>query len=305
MLQKIFLVSVLTCTLSVLLVLTAAAQDVDYCAEPLDMIPGQIVYSRPGIFFRTEPSISGGQINYYPDSITFRVLEGPVCNDNQLWWRVRNYEAEGWLSQGQVMQMLFPGPRPGPQCVAPQAFAAGQPVAFLNGVRLRAEPGLNGLVLTTADPGQSAVIIGGPVCADDINWWQVRFTLAGIVTEGWVAEGQNDNLYLILIPAVPPTPQPGACAPPYRRLGIGVRAVITYLDDDPKNLRAEPDRDSAVITHLLEEIAVDIIDGPVCADGLNWWQVQVVGRPDVIGWIAEGGTAARGYWLRPIEFVDD
>lgn len=304
MLHKIIMIIMLV-MLSGIAIVPAHAQDTNYCDEPLDMIPGQIVFSRPGIFFRTEPNISGGQINYYPDSITFRVLEGPVCSDNQLWWRVRNYEAEGWLSQGQDMQMLFPGDRPGPQCVAPQGFAPGQAVAFLNGVRLRAEPSLNGQVLTTAETGENAVIIGGSVCADDINWWQVRFTLGGVPTEGWAAEGQGDDLYLILIPAVPPTPQPGPCAPPYRRLGIGVRAVITYLDDDPKNLRAEPDRDAPIITHLLEEVAVDIIGGSVCADGLNWWQVQVVGRPDVVGWIAEGGTAARGYWLRPIEFVDD
>lgn len=277
----------------------SVAQD-DPCADSLDLVPGQIVFSRPGVFFRTEPSISGGQINYYQDSITFRVLEGPVCNDGQLWWRVRNFEAEGWLSEGVDLQLLFPGDRPGPQCVEPQPFAAGQPVAFRSGIRLREEAGLGGRVITTADTGQNAVIVAGPVCADDINWWLVRFQLASVTTTAWAAEGQFDDLYLIAIPDVVPTPQPEPCAPPSRRLGEGVRAVVTYRDTQPKNLRTAPGRDAPIITHLLEEVAVDIIGGPVCSDGLNWWQLQVVTRPDLVGWMAEGGTAARGYWLQPL-----
>jgi hypothetical protein len=102
--------------------------------------------------------------------------------------------------------------------------------------------------------------------------------------------------------SAPPT-TPEACAPTYRRLHIGLRAVITYHDFKPKNLRAEPNRDAEVLYSLLDGIAVDIIGGPACANGLNWWQVRVVGREDVVGWVAEGGTAAGGYWLIPEAFT--
>jgi hypothetical protein len=39
----------------------------------------------------------------------------------------------------------------------------------------------------------------------------------------------------------------------------------------------------------------DVIAGPICAEGLVWWQVQY---GDHYGWTAEGeGTS---YWLEPV-----
>jgi hypothetical protein len=40
---------------------------------------------------------------------------------------------------------------------------------------------------------QSAVILEGPRCADQIVWWRVR-TSAGL--EGWTAEGQGESSFL-------------------------------------------------------------------------------------------------------------
>lgn len=306
MLRKTGLILILILVASAIALPTAVAQDiVDYCAQPLDLIPDQIVYSRPGVFFRAEPSISGGQINYYQDSITFRVLGGPVCADGQLWWNLRNWEGDGWITQGQDLQLLWPGPRPGPQCDDPLPIAIGTPIAFLESVRLRTEPSLNASVIIASNRGESARLIDGPVCANEMNWWKIEFQLGNVVSTAWVSEGRGGEYYIIAIPAAPPTPQPQACAPPFRRLGVGIRSVVQYLDTQPKNVRLEPDREAEIAAMLLEEVVVDILEGPVCSDGLNWWKIQVVGRPDVVGWMAEGGTAARGYWLVPLDYRDD
>ena len=31
------------------------------------------------------------------------------------------------------------------------------------------------------------------------------------------------------------------------------------------------------------------------AEGYNWWQIRILSRPDVTGWLSEGGP--QGYWI--------
>lgn len=62
----------------------------------------------------------------------------------------------------------------------------------------------------------------------------------------------------------------------------------------PNNLRAAPGTRAALLTEIpgLGEFAV--LTGPVCADGLNWWQVDYQGQ---VGWTAEG--RGQEYWIMP------
>jgi len=41
--------------------------------------------------------------------------------------------------------------------------------------------------------------------------------------------------------------------------------------------------------------ALAIVDGPICADGWLWWQVQAEGGE--IGWVAEGGDETDPYYI--------
>jgi uncharacterized protein YfaS (alpha-2-macroglobulin family) len=74
---------------------------------------------------------------------------------------------------------------------------------------------------------------------------------------------------------------PGA---PATRLMVGdVARVIS--DPDPVRARREPP-DGEIITLLYRDYAAPVIGGPVCADSLIWWEVQL--REGETGWIAEG-----------------
>jgi hypothetical protein len=64
--------------------------------------------------------------------------------------------------------------------------------------RLRAEPGRSGQFLGQANPGTMLVVLAGPVCSDEIVWWQVDAN--GLV--GWTAEGLYPSSYF-LEPAEP------------------------------------------------------------------------------------------------------
>lgn len=58
--------------------------------------------------------------------------------------------------------------------------------------RVRSNPGTDGRILGTMQPGTSFQVLDGPVCENNINWWQVR-TSSGL--QGWTAEGAENRYY--------------------------------------------------------------------------------------------------------------
>jgi hypothetical protein len=84
-----------------------------------------------------------------------------------------------------------------------------------------------------------------------------------------------------LTPTAAPTRSPReGCYPPLPfGIGdqIGVRGGV--------NFRNLPTVSGAVVNYFDLPVAVYITEGPVCADGLNWWRIRGVGTP---GWVAEG-----------------
>lgn len=79
---------------------------------------------------------------------------------------------------------------------------------------------------------------------------------------------------------------------PVPRLSVGTRGQVT--PGDPNNIRAEPSSNSALLGVIPGEGVFDILDGHICADGFNWWQVQF---EDLVGWTVEG--SGDDYWLQP------
>lgn len=86
-----------------------------------------------------------------------------------------------------------------------------------------------------------------------------------------------------------------ACAgtlPP--RLPPGTQAQV-IPGTSANNLRAEPGAGAASLGQIDPGAAFAVLDGPLCAEGLYWVQVDFNG---VTGWTAEGD--ASGYWIEPV-----
>jgi uncharacterized protein YfaS (alpha-2-macroglobulin family) len=83
-------------------------------------------------------------------------------------------------------------------------------------------------------------------------------------------------------------------APP-SRLQVGDLAVVVS-DPDPVRARREP-VDGEIITLLYRDYTLPITAGPVCADGMLWWKVELRGGEQ--GWVTEGIDAGETpeYWL--------
>lgn len=79
------------------------------------------------------------------------------------------------------------------------------------------------------------------------------------------------------------------------RLAAGMWARIPPDPRLPNNVRAEPGIAGMRVGQLTAGQVFAVVDGPRCADGYVWWQVE---SGALSGWTAEGDAA--DYWIEPL-----
>lgn len=164
--------------------------------------------------------------------------------------------------------------------------------------RVRSTPSTSGEVVFQIAAGSVFDVIGEAECSDGYRWWQIRYQ----GQEGWTVEGTDEEYFLeILAPETDatstagPTAQPSDCALE-PRLVIGREGQV--ITDTPSRLRSTPSTDGAQVGQLQPRTVVSILDGPVCANGIQWWEVSV---GELSGWTAEGLDGE--YFLELVEIV--
>jgi hypothetical protein len=181
------------------------------CAAPLSLTIGMNIVVRGGINIRYEPSMSAALLNYFPQPTVVTVIDGPRCANGYNWWRISGYGQPGWVIEGRPgryfiepfgLPTVTPTPSLTPSgCVYPLSFQIGShgAVRYRDNVprRLRTEPNTNAPVIVELLDGIAFEIIGGPVCAETYNWWQVRILTTGIT--GWIAEGRPGRYFVEVI----------------------------------------------------------------------------------------------------------
>jgi hypothetical protein len=80
-----------------------------------------------------------------------------------------------------------------------------------------------------------------------------------------------------ITPTLIPTP------PPLFHAGQTVR--VQTIDGEILNLRAEPTRKSEIVVYIEDDTHLELLEGPVEAEGFSWWRVRL---PDGLeGWVVE------------------
>jgi hypothetical protein len=87
-------------------------------------------------------------------------------------------------------------------------------------------------------------------------------------------------------------PCPGA--PPIR-LTLDKKARVTITTGSSLRVRQSPGILGKEINKLKEGTVIDVMEGPVCADRMNWWKLK--SKDGITGWSAEGDL--KGYNLEP------
>ena len=265
------------------------------CFPPLGLAPGTIVVLTPGVNVRNIPSLSGAVVNYYVDAVVLTIVEGPVCANGYNWWRVQGSGNPGWVIEGRpgryFLTSISPTPDPATLCFPAVQLIVGERARVITGVRVHTRAELASLIMTVAQHDSLIEVLRGPVCADNLNWWQVRVAFGNASIVGWVSDGYPENQWL---ETERPTPTPTPYCPRPLRLDLGTRVGVVYDDAIARSLRAEPSRSGALVERLVGGVALELIGGPVCADGYNWWYVQIV-TTNIVGWVAEGRPG--DYWF--------
>jgi hypothetical protein len=266
------------------------------CDFPFPIAIGSIITVRSGVNIRSAPSPSAPIVDYLTENRNFIAVEGPVCGSGYFWWRIVGGGLRGWVAERSTVLNFITFIDDSPiasQCAPPLALGAGEPIDLVTGVRVRETAGLGGRVLTVAPANATAVVLDAePVCADGYNWRRIRVQVLDLIYDGYIAEGSASFEELLYIQI---TPDPASLCWPPLIAAIGDRGRVTGNGSIPKNLRVAPGENAEVLFTLVPNVPIEIIGGPVCFGGYNWWQVRVLSTIPAVGWLAEGPRG--GYWI--------
>jgi len=87
------------------------------------------------------------------------------------------------------------------------------------------------------------------------------------------------------------------CTSGWTRLSAGGRAAVSGVSATQNLVRAGPSTVETSIALLYPGSVVELLEGPICADGVVFWKVGSDLVPGGIGWTAEGDGA--DYFLEP------
>jgi len=168
-------------------------------------------------------------------------------------------------------------------CPPTQGMLEGDIVVLVGGVLIRYAPDPSAPFIITFPDNREFTVVGRSVCYAGYNWYPI----AGHGVRGWASEGTSNGkrVWLQLVrrasdPAI-------ACAAP-QRLTVGGRFDIS----DNVRMRETPSLIGRTITVVQYDAQVIILEGPTCADGINWWKVRATVVNFVYdGWIAEAPRA--------------
>lgn len=177
------------------------------CDAPHEFTAGEVADVQYNARVREAPSLQGRTKTVVPYDSTVTIISGPECVEDTLWWYVQatvvDFTYEGWMAQGTesvdlIVSQDAPSLEDGTVCANPLPFFVGMRgyVSYYRGQpkSLRVAPDEDSTLLFSLVRGVPFIIEGGPVCADSLNWWQIRI-LASREVVGWMAEGGGSAGY--------------------------------------------------------------------------------------------------------------
>ncbi len=245
---------------------------------------GQVTPGLPNILrsqpYRGYDSVVLGEI---PAGGIFTIIGGPSCYDGMYWWQVNYNGTMGWTPEGSKYGVYWTEPVTTSCMYVPSRLVIGQLGRVLPGLPnvLRSQPnrGVGSAFIANIPAGSIFTVLNGPSCSNGILWWQVNYN--GLI--GWTGEGQG-NQYWLEPYSVVVTPTPNTCYPTQTpHMVVGYTGVVS--PGLPNRLRAQPSLNGQFLANIAAGDTFTVTAGPVCGDGLTWWQVNYRGT---VGWTVEG-----------------
>jgi len=150
-------------------------------------------------------------------------------------------------------------------------------------------------IIGKAYEGEVLLVLEGPECdsSDYLMWYvQPQFS-SDWMDGGWTPEvAKTIGEYWL-----EPVPYWKPCNDSLiSHLQVGDRAYVSVPNDVANRVRADAGQNFAKIGTIPPGDYMDIIDGPICAEGMIWWNVS--GDNGISGWTVE--TDGSSFWLIPV-----
>jgi uncharacterized protein YgiM (DUF1202 family) len=212
--------------------------------------------------FREEPSLDAYTLGIFNQGDTMTVTGAPVRADGYTWYPVDAFikgTMSGWVA-GEFLALASESGWSG-------GFDVGD-VAMVDTARLncRTGPGLDYPVDHVMNAGEQLLVIGGPVAADGYHWFRLAMDngdIAWAIGEGLAPSGGTGE------------PGDGSAFP---------KGSEVIVNTDLLNLRAGAGLSTSVIATLPYGTWLIISNGPMAADGYNWFEVET--SEGDLGWVA-------------------
>lgn len=114
--------------------------------------------------------------------------------------------------------------------------------------------------------------------------------LAAVVLAVWILTMPSGEQPPATPTAAPPSPTAAGSAAPAPQVQVGVIVKVAGTEGEDLRLRAEPSLNAATLRLVEEGAVLQVVEGPVRADGYVWWKVR--DQQGRTGWAA-------GDWLAP------
>ncbi len=168
-------------------------------------------------------------------------------------------------------------------------------------VRLRSSARVDASTLTTIPSRSQITLIGGPVCSHAWQWYETQYN--GFT--GWVAEiGPDGDSQRNLLRNGEALPGSSGSSGSGSSSGSGGNSNTTTCNGavqvsltvggrgrvtpgDPNRLRSGVGTGQSQIDTIPGNGEFQVVGGPRCADGYQWWQVEYNGQT---GWTVAGGN---------------
>ena len=202
---------------------------------------GDIVHvATDALNLRERPGEDGAILGVLYTNDLATIVEGPQNEDGMVWYRLESAEGSGWSAA----QYLGRG-----QAAPTSRIGIGDLVAIdTDGINVRERPGTSHPMVLIMLRGEEAQVVDGPVDADGYTWVK----LSSDRGEGWGVARYLKRLFA------------GEHAP---------KDVVRVIDGE-LNLRASAGLGAEIIAILPDGAWVEILDGPVDADGYAWYRVS-------------------------------
>jgi uncharacterized protein YgiM (DUF1202 family) len=235
-------------------------------AQAAAFSPGDtVVVDTDLLNFREAPSLDASILGIFNQGDAMTIIGSPVTTDGYTWYPVDAF-IKGTMSGWVAGEFLVLGGESGDDGWY-GGFELGD-VAMIDTPRLncRTGPGLDYPVDHVMNGGEQVLVMAGPVPADGYHWFRLMMTdgdIAWAIGEGLAPVGDASD------------PGDGSTFP---------KGAEVIVNTDLLNLRASAGLSKAVIMTLPYGTNLIVSNGPMAADGYNWFEVET--RDGDLGWVA-------------------